>query len=49
MDKQQVIKEYNERVAICMFDGKLSEERAKEIAREQLIKDYGEGVKDVFK
>jgi len=36
-------------MGICIFDGKLSEEVAKQIALDELIKDYGEGVKDVFK
>jgi len=49
MDKEQIIHDYNERIAICMFDGGLSEESAKIIAEKQLIEEYGEGVKDAFK
>jgi len=49
MDKQQIIHDYNERIAICMFDGGLSEEEAKQVAQDQLIEEYGEGVKDAFK
>lgn len=48
MDKEKIIEEYNERVAICMFDGKLPEEAAKKIARDQIIEYYGEEVKHVF-
>lgn len=49
MDKEQIIHDYNERISICIFDGGLSEEEAKSIAKQQLIKQYGEKVKDVFK
>lgn len=48
MDKKQILYNYNERIAICIFDGKLSEDRAREIAKQQLIEYYGEEVKDVF-
>lgn len=33
-EKEQEI--YNERVAICIYDGNLSEEEAKEIAKKQI-------------
>ena len=42
----EVLEEYWERVGICMFDGKLSEDAAKDIAKNQIKDYYGEGVED---
>lgn len=39
-----VITQFNERVGICMFDGGLNEDEAKQIAKDEIIQDFGEQV-----
>ena len=36
----EVLEEYWERVGICMYDGKLSEDAATDIAKNQIKDDY---------
>jgi|DEB0MinimDraft_6_1074348.scaffolds.fasta_scaffold00048_15 hypothetical protein len=36
----EILQEYWERVGICMYDGKLSEDAAKDIAKNQIKDDY---------
>lgn len=42
MDVQSVFEEFQERAAICEFDGRMTRQAAEAMAYEQIAKKYGE-------
>lgn len=44
----EILDAYYERIGICMFDGKLDEDRAEALASEQIVKYYNVDIKEVL-
>lgn len=48
VNKEKILHEYQERISICMFDGKLNQDIAINVARKQIEEYYGKDGLDII-